>query len=390
MNIVLISESYLPYISGISSSTHSIARALADAGHNVTVIAPKSAQLDPTVEHEPGITVLRTWSVPDPNYIGRMITPFPLLITEVDKAITPKTDIVHVQEPTSIGLSAYVRARHVGVPVVGALHFTPDQIMRMVPWFPYNWGVSLVKAYIRWRYNKYDAIMVPTQTFVDFLKSIGVSAPTIVISNGVDIKKFTPTDKKTEVRSKLGWPAHRVIFLILSRLDKDKFVDDAVRALPKADKNVHLVVAGVGPEEVKLHALAEELQVTDRITWVGKVGESEMINLYRASDGFVMMGIYEVQSIVTLQAVASGLPVIAARAGALPELCHDGENGYLVTPHDSATVAEKLSLLARDENVRRKMGIKSRTISLAHDKAKAMKRVETWYRTVIEKQKKTG
>lgn len=389
MNVVLISETYLPYISGISSSTHSIARSLADAGHNVTVIAPKSLQFDPAVEHEPGITVLRTWSVPDPNYIGRMITPFPLLITEVDKAIIPKTDIVHVQEPTSIGLSAYVRARHVGVPVVGALHFTPDQIMRMVPWFPYELGISLVKAYIRWRYNKYDAIMVPTQTFVDFLKSIGVTAPTIVISNGVDIKKFVPTADKTEIRKKLNWPQGRVIFLILSRLDKDKFVDDAVRALPKAAKSVHLVIAGVGPEEAKLHAMATELHVTDRITWVGKVSEKEMIDLYRASDGFIMMGIYEVQSIVTLQAVASGLPVIAARAGALPELCHDGENGFLVTPHDSAYLAEKLTVLARDANMRKEMGIKSRTISLAHDKVKAMKRVETWYRKVIATYRKT-
>lgn len=385
MKIVLVSESYLPYISGVASSTHSIARALADFGHDVTVVAPQSAHFDPTVEKEDGIRVLRTWSIPDPIYLGRMITPVPLLLTQVDKAITKDTDIVHIQEATSIGLAAYVRARAMGVPVVGALHFTPDQVMHTLPWFPHNLGISIIHRYIRWRYNKYDAIMVPTQTFVDFLHSIGVTAPTIVISNGVNIDTFQPGTNQKEVRKKLNLPTDKVLFLILSRLDKDKFVEDAVAALPKTNASVHLVIAGIGPEQEKLHAQAQKLGVLNRITWFGKVGEHEMVDLYHASDAFIMMGIYEVQSIVTLQAVATGLPVLAARAGALAELCHDRENGYLVEPHDSNALAKRMNELAGDSKLRVRMGVKSREISLVHDKKKAMQRVETWYKNVILK-----
>jgi glycosyltransferase involved in cell wall biosynthesis len=231
--------------------------------------------------------------------------------------------------------------------------------------------------------------MVPTQTFVDFLHSIGVTTPTKVISNGVNITTFAPVTggQQQKARKACHLPANRILFLILSRLDKDKYVEDAVRALPKSADTVGLVVAGVGPEEAKLHALAESLGVSGRITWVGKVTEEQMVALYHAADGFIMMGIYEVQSIVTLQAVATGLPVIAARAGALPELCHDGENGYLVPPHDSRMVAEKMNALASSADLRKAMGTKSRQISLKHDKVKAMNTVSLWYRDVIARYK---
>jgi len=385
MHVVLVSDTYHPYISGVSSSTHSIARFLADQGHRVTVITPQQARRDPSVDHEPGIRVVRTWSVWDPWYKGRKVTPVPFLIPEIYPVLTKDVDIVHVQEPTFLGLTVRNIARHRDIPVVGALHFTPEQIARMVLWIPLNWSISLTKAYIRWVYNRYDEIMVPTQTFVDFLHSIGVTKQTIVISNGVDVKRFQPVKDTQPFRKKLGLPADRVLFFVLGRFDRDKYVDDVVKALPDATQNIELVIAGVGPEQESLHALGDKLGVSKRIHWVGQIRDDEMVDYYHASDGYVIMSLHEVQSITTLQAVASGLPVVAVRAGALPELAVDGVNGYLVEPHDSKTLGARLSQLAGDRALCARMGAESRIISLKHDKTKAMARVESWHASVVEK-----
>jgi 1,2-diacylglycerol 3-alpha-glucosyltransferase len=385
MHIVLVSDTYYPYISGVSSSTHSIARFLADQGHKVTIIAPQQARRDPTVDHEPGIRVVRTWSIWDPWYKGRKITPIPFLIPEVYPILTRDVDIVHVQEPTFLGLTVRNIARRRGIPVVGALHFTPEQIARMVLWIPLNWSISLTQSYIRWVYNRYDEIMVPTQTFVDFLHSIGVKKPTIVISNGVDVIKFQPVHETKTFRKKLHLPEDKVLFFVLGRFDRDKYVDDVVKALPDTAENIELVIAGVGPEQKTLHSLADTLGVSNRIHWVGQIRDDEMVDYYHASDGYVIMSLHEVQSITTLQAVASGLPVVAVRAGALPELAVDGVNGFLVSPHDSKTLGSRLSQLAADPVLRARMGRESRLLSLKHDKTKAMARVESWHKSVVAK-----
>lgn len=372
MKIVIVTGSYLPYVGGVSSSTHNIARAMADLGHTVTVIAPTPLKADPTVDHEKNIRVVRTWAWPDPWYRGRTMTPIPFLIPSVWRTITKDTDIVHIQEPLAVGITALVAARWAGVPVVGALHFTPEQNARMLPLIPRAWVISFAKAFIRWVYNRYDAIMVPTQTFVDFLKAVGVVRPTMVVSNGVDTNEYVPVKK----------PASKTVtFLIVGRLDRDKYVDDSVMALPHADKRIHLIIAGEGGDKERLHALAKSLGVYERIEWIGLVDNKEMLDLYRKADGFIMMGVHEVQSIVTLQAIASGLPVVAARAGALPELVHDGVNGFLVPPHDSKTLAEKLNLLV-EAKLRASMGAQGRAISMHHDRPKAMKKLSDWYGTI--------
>ena len=107
--------------------------------------------------------------------------------------------------------------------------------------------------------------------------------------------------------------------------------------------------------------------------------KEQIIQLYRSLDCFVITSPVESQSIVTLEAMACGLPVIAARAGALPELVHDGENGFLVPPDDVAAVAQKFNLLAVDSALRKKFGAQSRVISQSHDKPTVLHRLEEVY-----------
>lgn len=384
MNILLVTETYLPYISGVEESTRSIAEFMAKKGHKVFLVNPK-AVINKKVKSIARVKLVLTPSIKDPFYKGKPTTPFPFAFEPIKKILEKeKIDVVHIQEPGSLGISALMLSKLRRLPVVGALHFTPQQIAREMPGKPEFIVVPLIRFFINFVYNKYDAVMVPTKTFASFLKSVGVKSRIQVVSNGVNTKRFTPSPKNKLLRNKLGISENDVVFFFLGRLDRDKNVKTLVEAMPHTAQNVKLLVVGRGRKKDELHALATKLNVENKIIWVDYIKDSDMTSYYNAADCFSIMSPYEVQSIVTLQAVASGLPVIAAKAGALPELAHDGENGYLVKTYDYRALANKMNLLAKSKSLRNKYGEESRRISLAHDKAKNLKKLENLYKSLIK------
>jgi len=111
-----------------------------------------------------------------------------------------------------------------------------------------------------------------------------------------------------------------------------------------------------------------------------------MIQWYQAADAFVIMSPVETQSIVALQAIATGLPLIAARAGALPELVRDSISGYLLDTYDYKSLAKHMDTLANDPNLRKRMGKEGRTLSLPHHKPIALSKLVQLFKQVISKQ----
>jgi len=86
---------------------------------------------------------------------------------------------------------------------------------------------------------------------------------------------------------------------------------------------------------------------------------------------------------VTLQAIACGLPVLACKEGALPELCHDGVNGFTIATDDDATLADKMNIIANDKKLREKMGKESRNISFPHDRETALAKLLEFYKKIV-------
>lgn len=382
MNILLVTETYLPFIAGVSSSSDSIARFLVGNHHTVTVVSPKPV-LSGTVDPIAGLTFATTPSVRDPVYKGKPMTIFPFGFPVIFRLLKRKhVDLVHIQEPGSLGLSALCAAKLLRVPTVGALHFTPDQVARMVTGGSNSVIRRIAESYVRIVYGWYDAIMVPTQTFADFLQSLGIRTRIQVVSNGVDTNDYVPSPKKKR-RGHAG-------FLYIGRLDKDKNVATLIRALPHTKPGITLTIAGIGKDKQELMDLSHRLHVDNKIIWQGSVSEAEMKSLYAQSDCFVIMAEFEIQSIVTLQALASGLPVLGANAGALPELIHNGENGYTLAPHDIHGLAGKMNELSEHPALRARMGKASRIMSLTHHKPTALGRLEALYRDVIRSYANSG
>jgi glycosyltransferase involved in cell wall biosynthesis len=212
-----------------------------------------------------------------------------------------------------------------------------------------------------------------------------------VISNGVDAALYRPGDRsEKDVEAEYGLPVGRRI-LAVGRLARDKKLEVLIRAMQhiRSTHPAHLLLAGRGDDRPHLVNLAESLGLQNAVHFLGFVPEEDLPALYRLSDLYAIASDVEVQSIPTLQAVATGLPVVAANAAALPELVRDGENGFLAPPGDAEAFAASIRRLLDDPKKAAAFGRASLAISQAHAEERTFDSYEALYREYAAKPPRT-
>lgn len=173
-----------------------------------------------------------------------------------------------------------------------------------------------------------------------------------VIPNGVDTEQFHPSADRSA--------SETVRILVVSRLTPRKGIRFLVQAMASLPKTAKLVVVGGGGERSNLEGLAEKCGVADRVDFLGLVPHDELPDAYREADIFCLPSLNEGMSNTVLEAIASGLPIVATVTGGTEELVADGENGYFVKTGSAEDLSEKLGKLAVDRELRDRMGASSR------------------------------
>jgi glycosyltransferase involved in cell wall biosynthesis len=189
-----------------------------------------------------------------------------------------------------------------------------------------------------------------------------------VIHNGVDTARFAPRPEiRFDIRKKLDLPADSFVIGTVGRVVPIKdhaTLLKAARVLAARDVDVRVLLAGSGPELAALQDFVEACpELAGRVTFLGACENiPEVLN---ALDVFVLPSISEGMSNTLLEAMASGLPVVATRAGGSPELVEEGRSGWLFTPGNVAELADRLEQLERPGNLRRQLGEASRRRAVA-------------------------
>jgi len=386
MKIILATEAYYPLIDGGAVAEHHLALGLAQRGHEVHILAPSENFTD-YKEEDNGTTIHRFASFPIPFVKNDHRLAFLPAgkINKLLKQINP--DVVHIHNPFPIGKATLAYCLKNKVPVVATNHWLPENITTFMAKFRFLNNMDfLVK--MNWKFiadfhNKCQYVTSPTQTAVDLMLQNGLVAPNRAVSNGVDLSVFNPVLDATPLRVRLGIP-DKPIALYAGRLSGEKHVDVFVRAMPAvlAKCDVHFVIGGNGREKAALQEAVAELGISDRVTFPGFLEDPEFPLLYRMGSIFVMPSICELQSITTLEAMASGLPVVAANKYALPELVKPNENGFLFEPGDSETLAQHLITMFQDNAKREAMGQESLRIVSAHSIEASLSNYEALYQKV--------
>ncbi|HEY9293911.1 MAG TPA: glycosyltransferase [Microlunatus sp.] len=379
MKIVIGADSYAPDINGAARFAERLANGLTARGHQVHVVSA-STDGPAGTEHADGVTVHRLHSIRYRMHDSlRVCLPWETIPGSRRLLADLQPDVVHVQSHMVIGRGlAYAADQH-GIPLIATNHFMPENVFGYVPMLPRP--LYRAAGRMAWRdlagvFGRADLITAPTPRAIQLLQdATGLTGE--AISCGIDSDRYW---RATQQAGAEGDP----VILFVGRLDQEKRIDELIAAFAKipASTGARLEIVGQGDQHDLLVRLAAELGVADRVSFLGHVTEEQLLAAYGRSSIFCMPGVAELQSLVTLEAMSAGKPVVAANAMALPHLVKPGHNGWLYAPGDIGELALRLSTLVADPGLRRRMGQHSREIVLAHDFGATLDRFETIYARV--------
>jgi len=386
MKILISSDLHYPTINGVATFGRNLALGLAARGHEVMVIAPsqtskKYKEVD--VNH----VVVRTASVPFVPYQNFRVSPTPG--KEVKKAILEfDPDVIHIQMLMWIGQATMKYGNKFGIPIVSTNHAMPENLMdNVVLLAPFARPINyMLRQYGARFHSKSDYLTLPTASAIKMFKATDkMTVPMEAVSNGIDLVRFQPGQPDKEIYEKFELPMDTPIITYVGRLDAEKHLPVLVKAFAEVLKTTpaHLLIIGAGQDAVSLKELGYELGVFEHMTFTGRVTEEDKQLLHQVGTVFAMPSPMELQSIATLEAMASGQPVVAVDAGALGELCHNDENGFLVEKDNVAQMAEGIVKLISDPELHARMSKESMAIAKTHDLNTTLDRFEAIYSSLI-------
>ena len=376
MRLLLVTDQYAPMVGGVPVVTRALATGLAARGHQVTVLAPGPGPRR-AASDDRGARIRSPGSFRWPWYADmRVAWPWPRAVQAAIAAAAPQ--VVHIHSPVVLGVLARRVAERNGAPVVYTNHYLPANVRTaggsaapLLDGSFYSWIVGFA--------NRCRYVSAPTATALALLRERGLTAPSGVVSNGVDLAVFRPGPADPALRARYGLPAGPPLILAVSRLSGEKRLDVLLAAAARMRGAATLAIAGTGPRESRLRALAGRLGLHHRVAFLGHVPDADLPGLYRLADVFAIASEAELQSLATLEAMASGLPVVAADAGALGELVGHGRTGLLFPPGRADRLAECADRLAADQAGRRRMGTEGRRTAAGHARAGTLAQWEAVY-----------
>jgi len=340
MRVAVVSESFLPTVNGVTTSVLRVLDHLAAEGHEAIVICPDAgapAEYAGFRIHQVPSVAYRQFPVglPSPQ-VQRILAGF-------------GPDVLHAASPFFLGAQAIAAANRMGVPSV-AIYQTD------VAGFARRNGLGVTSAiawkYVRWVHEGADLTLAPSAASEYDLRTAGVTR-VARWGRGVDLVRYHPNKRRTPaavaLRERLS-PDGETVVGYVGRIAPEKQVE-RLRAL-RGIGGVSLAIVGDGPAR---DAVARELRGIP-VTWLGRLGGEDLAAAYAAFDVFAHTGSEETFGQTVQEAHASGLPVVAPRAGGPIDLVEHGVDGLLFRPSDDRALRAAVSMLVQDGSLRRRMG----------------------------------
>ena len=351
MHIAFFTNYYHPVVNGVVRSVASFRENLMKQGHNVFVFAQSDSSYK---DDEPFI--FRYPSLPLP--LGDISTAIPVS-PFVDQLLpTLKLDLIHTQHPILLGQTAARKAAELDLPLVFTFHTQYWEYTHYIP-FPQeaiqDFLKNAVHRWLREFMQKCQHIIIPSESLKDILvRDYGLHERYSVIPTGTDLEPFLKADGKS-LRAQNGWQ-DEIVLVSVGRLAPEKNWETLVRAFAKVHKGhpkSRLVLIGDGTARPGLEALAAELGVADRVTFTGALPFHEIPRYLKAADAFAFASVTETQGLVTIEAMAAGLPVVAVDGPGTRDIVESGKQGFLVENDPDALAKGINKLLGDPQRIKR-------------------------------------
>jgi glycosyltransferase involved in cell wall biosynthesis len=385
MRVGFFTDSYLPATHGVEVSIETFRRNLEKAGHQVFVYAPavpgyidrnrrvfrfKSIRVIDVPEMRLALPVVQDGNLQE-------LTRFPL-------------DVVHVHTPFTVGLLGKHIANQQRIPIIYTHHtHYPEYAkayLRERVVLPF-----LAKSLSAWFSNMSDAVIAPSPKIKTLLKAYGVRKPIYVLPTGIRLQQFkrtrTSARKARALRTRLAIPRRERVLLFVGRLGREKNIDFLLRAfgvVRQRRPDVCFVLIGEGPIRDQLQSLATRLAPANAAIFTGAVAHAEIASYYQAADVFLFASLTDTQGIVVLEAIASGLPVVALRDEAFTLMVKDRQNGVLLRRDASARrFAGAVDALLQDQEQWRRFSTASIRIARQFSEEHQAQQLASLYKRLV-------
>lgn len=378
LTILIGADTFPPDVNGAAKFAERLAVGLVGRGHRVVVVAPSpDEKFGKRLETHDGVELevyrLRSWKWFNHPW-ARFALPWE--VRRDTRAILDEVgpDVVHIQSHINVGWGLVREAHAKGIRIVATNHFMPENAAQFLPLpqFGVDWLVRSLWSVARKTYAMVDEATTPTRKAADYLERSVHRTGVHAISCGLDIGNYRP------VMGKRSDP----YAMFLGRVEQEKHIDELLYALAQfPEGRLRVVIAGSGDDRGRLEKITRDKGIAHRVDFRGHVDDDTLRTLLSEASVFVMPSIAELQSIATMEAMASGLPVVAANAMALPHLVHHGENGFLYEPRDISGLANAIRrILDSSDAEYRAFQRESLAIVADHDITTTLDRFEQIYR----------
>lgn len=354
MNIALFSDTYLPDINGVATSTNILKNELKKHGHQVlvvTTVLPYGSDYvdeDDYVLRLPGIDLKKLYGY-------RVSNVYSFKGMRELKDFSP--DIIHIQTEFGIGIFGKIAGEILNVPVCYTYHtMWTDYSHYIAPSHMKN-ADNVAKKIIEKISKIYgdtcSELIVPSQKTADALRTYGISNSIHVVATGLQLEHFSRNNMNHAIMNKINSQYHledRFVVTFLGRIAPEKSVDlliEAMQDVSQRNPKVCLMIVGGGPQLDELKELTRSFNLEHCVFFTGPKESSLVPSYYHVSDLFVSASITETQGLTFIEAMASGIPVLARYDKNLEGVIIDGENGYFFADKDD--LVEKILSLAETD-----------------------------------------
>ena len=356
MRIAIFTDTYPPYINGVSTSTFNLANCLKAKGHEVLVIAPRptDGKMEKVgdVLYIPGIDLKKLYGFRLTNIFANK----PLSII---KKFNP--DVIHNQTDFTIGVLARRVAKRLKVPIVYTYHTSYEDYTYYIVGggIMDRFAKRIVRNYSRDLADRMTEFITPSEKTKDYMRLAGSDIYVNVIPTGIDFSIFK-ADKIDQKKMAKFKEEHNIkpntkVFLLLGRIAKEKSMDVSLRGFaayhqkhPEVD--VKMLVVGGGPFKEELELIAEDLGISPYVDFIGSVSGLEVPFYYHLADIYTSASITETQGLTFMEAMAAGRIVLARFDSNLTGTIINGKTGFFFTDDASfVSQVEKIFSLSKEQ-----------------------------------------
>lgn len=388
MRVLYCTDTYPPQVNGVSVVTALSVAGLSRLGWECAVVAPRYPEaVRTTWTEEAGRpdTMVELPSIPLPGYSEvRLALPAPAPVHRLVQRFRP--DLIHCATEFSVGRMGQIAALRAGVPLVSSYH---TDFSRYAEAYGKAWLRNRVSSYLKRFHHRSMRVYTPSSASRGDLLRLDLEDVEIW-GRGVDAQQYNPGRRSSNLRRELDL-GDRFTFLYVGRLAPEKRPEQVIDAFRLASDmmpkdSMRLIVAGTGPREAELRAVAPP-----GVVFLGFLDRRDRLpDLYASCDAFAFASVTETLGLVILEAMASGLPVIAAPAGGVSDHLRDGHNGMAFPAGSAFAMANIMARLAWDNNLTRRLSAGARRTAEELSWEREVERLDRSYREVCGAQVKSS